>query len=71
MKEKEEDALKRFISRKGGYQGDTGVGGWFRNTYWVPLDLFEEPLKGWLECEKQSYGGENVRQLRPKGAPTV
>jgi hypothetical protein len=52
MREKDMGALKRFISRKGGYQGEQGVGGWFRNTYWVPLALFEEPARGWFEEEK-------------------
>ena len=51
MKEKDVEILKIFIGKKGGYQGETGVGGWFRNTYWMPLDLFEEPAKGWFNPE--------------------
>jgi hypothetical protein len=49
MKEKDVEMLKIFIGKKGGYQGETGVGGWFRNTYWMPLGLFEEPAKVWFE----------------------
>jgi hypothetical protein len=53
MKEKDEEMLKIFIGKKGGYQGGTGVGGWFRNTYWMPLDLFEESIKGWFKPDEE------------------
>jgi hypothetical protein len=41
MREKDMGALKRFISRKGGYQGEQGARDWWRWTYWVPIKLFE------------------------------
>ena len=53
MKEKDVEMLKIFISKKGGYQGETGVGGWLRNTYWMPLGLFEEPAKGWFKPDEE------------------
>ena len=49
LKEKDMEMLKIFISKKGGYQGEIGVGGWFRNKYWMPLGLFEEQVKVWFE----------------------
>jgi len=53
MKEKDVEILKIFIGKKGGYQGETGVGGWFRNTYWMPLGLFEGSIKGWFKPEEE------------------
>jgi hypothetical protein len=53
MKEKEEEMLKIFIGKRGGYQGETGVGGWFRNTYWMPLELFKEPAEKWFDPDKE------------------
>jgi len=53
MKENDIDAMKRFISKNGGYQGDVGVGGWFRNKYWLPLNLFEEPAKVWFQGDNE------------------
>jgi hypothetical protein len=46
-KDKDIDALKLFISDKGGHTGDTGRGvrGWLRWKYWLPLDLFPEQVQ--------------------------
>jgi hypothetical protein len=41
LNERDLDALKTFISAKGGYQGEEGERGWFRWTYWTPLDVFD------------------------------
>ena len=56
IKEKDIEMLKIFISKKGGYQGEIGVGGWFRNTYWMPLGLFGEPAKGGLRLRRSKCG---------------
>jgi hypothetical protein len=53
MKEKDEEMLKMFISKKGGHLSDVGIGGWFRNKYWMPLGLFEESMKGWFDPDKE------------------
>jgi hypothetical protein len=52
MRGAELKALKVFIMTKGGYQPKTGIKGWFRCTYWLPWDLFDEQTK-----EKWSNGG--------------
>jgi hypothetical protein len=60
MKEKDIDALKEFISAKGGYQGEKGAREWFRWTYWVPLKLFEGPATvRWFGDEWNRKGGES------------
>jgi hypothetical protein len=57
--EKELDAMKMFISAKGGYQGEEGARDWFRWTYWVPLSLFNEGLVWkWLHPDEPESGGE-------------
>jgi hypothetical protein len=53
LKDKDMEMMKIFIGKKGGYQGETGVGGWFRNTYWMPLGLFEEPARVWFEKSEE------------------
>jgi hypothetical protein len=64
FREKELEALKMFISKKGGYQGEQGARDWWRWTYWVPMDIFDgATLKKWLEPdtwlnpEKSDDGG--------------
>jgi hypothetical protein len=55
-KDKDIDALKLFISEKGGHTGDTGRGvrGWFRWKYWVPLDLFSERVReSWFDPDNK------------------
>jgi hypothetical protein len=39
------DVLKKFITNKGGYQPEAGARDWFRWTYWLPLDLFNDETK--------------------------
>jgi hypothetical protein len=47
------DAMKMFISKKGGYQGEEGAREWFRWTYWMPLDVFDRSVVwGWLHPDE-------------------
>jgi hypothetical protein len=44
--------MKLFIMAKGGYQGEEGARDWLRWTYYVPLNLFDEPTKArWFRVE--------------------
>jgi hypothetical protein len=53
-KEAEIDILKMFITMKGGYQGEKDGRDWFRCTYWLPWDLFdEETVTRWFTWEKE------------------
>jgi hypothetical protein len=48
--QRELNALKMFINKKGGYQGEHDARDWYRCRYWVPLDLFgEENLELWTK----------------------
>jgi hypothetical protein len=54
MNERDLDALKTFISAKGGYQGVEGERGWFRWTYWMPFDVFDRAVVWqWLHPDEK------------------
>jgi hypothetical protein len=57
MRDKDIEALKMFITAKGGYQGEKGARDWFRWTYWVPLKLFEGPTTVRWFGEKEGGNG--------------
>src|SRR3974390_684593 len=47
------EALNMFIVAKGGYQGEKGERAWFRWTYWMPMNLFEQQvIEKWFEPDK-------------------
>jgi hypothetical protein len=49
-RENELEALKEFITNKGGYQGEKGGRDWFRYRYYLPLDLFDQAtLERWFD----------------------
>lgn len=51
-RQKDIEAIEMFITKKGGYQGEQGTRGWYRNTYWVQFDLFnKEWQERWLREE--------------------
>lgn len=56
---KDIDALKIFISKKGGYQGEEGAREWYRWTYWVPLEIFDGQWKMRWTDEDVGEGGSN------------
>ena len=55
MNDAELKEMKEFITKKGGYQGEKGgARDWFRCTYWVPLDVFDEvTLERWFEPDME------------------
>ena len=60
---REEDirSLERFIDKKGGYQSEKEGRGWFRCTYWVPWEIFNEITREkWLDPDKTDEGDGNV-----------
>jgi hypothetical protein len=53
-REAEVEMLKMFITERGGYQGEDEGRDWFRCTYWLPLDLFDEETKTrWFSAEEK------------------
>ena len=59
---KDIEELKMFISKKGGYQGEQGARGFYRWTYWVPLEVFDGATQArWLgeEIEDVANGGKS------------
>jgi hypothetical protein len=51
-REAEVEMLKMFITERGGYQGEGEGRDWFRCSYWLPLDLFDEETKTrWFGAE--------------------
>jgi hypothetical protein len=61
--QEEIDALKRFITDNGGYQGEKGAREWFRWTYWLPLGLFDEDTKARWFRETDNGEVSNVVRL--------
>jgi hypothetical protein len=58
FRDKETEALKMFITKKGDYQGEQGAREWFRWTYWVPWDLFDEATREkWMDVKREEGCG--------------
>jgi hypothetical protein len=53
LQQVELDALTKFITKVGGHQGEKEGRDWFRCSYWVPWDIFDEAMRsGWLQEEE-------------------